>query len=103
MKETRRAFRPSRTRDPKIWALAILIVCVGAWAAVAQQSEVSDRYPDSQVLLDPPPEEWLNYGRDHAGTHYSPVDQIDAENVDRLGLAWYYDTGSFPGSWRGPL
>ncbi|HIE91483.1 MAG TPA: PQQ-dependent dehydrogenase, methanol/ethanol family, partial [Acidobacteria bacterium] len=34
------------------------------------------------------PAEWLTNGRDQAETHYSPLDQIDVDNVDELGLAW---------------
>ena len=39
-------------------------------------------------------DEWLTYGRDYAETHYSPLKQIDASNVKRLGLAWSWDTDS---------
>ena len=31
--------------------------------------------------------EWLTYGGSYAETRYSPLRQIDASNVDRLGLA----------------
>jgi glucose dehydrogenase len=40
------------------------------------------------------PDEWITYGRDYAETHYSPLKQIDISNVNRLGLAWYWDTES---------
>jgi PQQ-dependent dehydrogenase (methanol/ethanol family) len=43
-------------------------------------------------------DEWLTYGHDYAETHYSPLKQIDASNVGRLGLAWYFQTASDPGS-----
>src|ERR1700722_13663160 len=48
-------------------------------------------------------DEWLTYGRDYAETHYSPLDQINASNVSRLGLAWSWatearDAGSFKAS-----
>jgi quinoprotein glucose dehydrogenase len=32
--------------------------------------------------------EWPVYGRDQAGTRYSPLARIDAGNVDRLAVAW---------------
>jgi PQQ-dependent dehydrogenase (methanol/ethanol family) len=41
-----------------------------------------------------PREEWLTYGRDYAETHFSPLDQISAQNVNRLGLAWSVEVGS---------
>lgn len=41
--------------------------------------------------------DWLTYGHDYAETHYSPLKQIDARNVNRLGLAWSFQTNSEPG------
>src|SRR5580700_8506498 len=37
-------------------------------------------------------DEWLTYGHDYAETHYSPLNQINAGNVSRLGLAWSWET-----------
>lgn len=39
-------------------------------------------------LVSPAAGEWLSYGRDYAETRFSPLDEIDVKNVDRLGLAW---------------
>ena len=47
--------------------------------------------------------EWLTYGRDYAETRFSPLDQIDAGNVRRLGVVWHYDTGSLRGLEATPL
>src|ERR1041385_6676561 len=38
-------------------------------------------------------EEWLTYGLTPGETRYSPLKQIDASNVSRLGLAYSYDVG----------
>ena len=38
-------------------------------------------------------QEWLTYGFTQGETRYSPLDQINAGNVKRLGLAWWYDLG----------
>ncbi|MEO8099252.1 MAG: PQQ-dependent dehydrogenase, methanol/ethanol family [Acidobacteriota bacterium] len=43
-------------------------------------------------------EEWLTYGRDYSETHFSPLKQIDASNVKRLGLAWSWETESPAGA-----
>ena len=48
-------------------------------------------------------EEWLSYGRDPGETRFSPLDQIDFSNVQNLGVAWTYDTGSFRGLEATPL
>ena len=39
-------------------------------------------------LANPAPENWLTWRRGHNGQGYSPLAQIDRENVDRLGVAW---------------
>ena len=38
-------------------------------------------------------EEWLVNGLNYGETRYSPLKQIDASNVGRLGLAWSYEVG----------
>ena len=39
-----------------------------------------------------PPGQWPAYGGDHGSTKYSPLDQIDAETVERLGVVWRWDS-----------
>jgi quinohemoprotein ethanol dehydrogenase len=46
-------------------------------------------------------EEWLTYGLNYAETRYSPLKQIDASNVHRLGLAWSYEIGPGGGNQEG--
>jgi quinohemoprotein ethanol dehydrogenase len=38
-------------------------------------------------------EEWLTNGLNYGETRFSPLKQIDASNVKRLGLAWSYEVG----------
>jgi quinoprotein glucose dehydrogenase len=40
-----------------------------------------------------PSEEWPAYGRDPGGSRFSPLTQINRENVGRLRVAWTYRTG----------
>lgn len=47
--------------------------------------------------------EWLSYGRDYQETRYSPLNQITAQNVADLGVAWTFDTDSFRGLEATPL
>jgi len=68
-------------------SLAVLVL--GAATPLAAQSPL-DRYTpvSDAMLLDPPAGEWLMWRRtlDHWG--FSPLDQIDTENVGTLRLAW---------------
>src|SRR5690606_39088578 len=61
-------------RKPASWPIAALAVCSVAPVAIAQP-------PES-------PGNWPMYSRDLAGTRYSPLDEINRRNVDRLELAW---------------
>jgi quinoprotein glucose dehydrogenase len=49
----------------------------------------------SRVAVSPggPAAEWGAYGGDAGGTRYSPLTQIDRENVGHLAVAWTYRTG----------
>jgi len=74
--------------------------------AAAQQA----RRVDDSALKNPPSDDWLTYGRNYAETRYSPLNQINAGNVNRLGLAWSFDLGqggggqeATPLEWNGTL
>ena len=47
------------------------------------------------------PGSWPSYGRTQNETRYSPLKQIDASNVGRLGLAWSYVAGAGGGNQEG--
>jgi glucose dehydrogenase len=44
-------------------------------------------------MLAEPATDGLTYGLTPGETRYSPLNQINAANVSRLGLAWSYDIG----------
>ncbi len=44
--------------------------------------------------------EWMSYGRDYSEQRYSPLKQINTDNVGRLGLAWYADLSERGGSYE---
>lgn len=60
-------------------------------------------------MINPPASEWPQLGRDSIQTRYSPLDQINRDNVGSLQLAWVRDMGyrqSFQGSpsvWNGVM
>src|SRR5579863_5642629 len=78
-----------------------LIGLVGAsWIALGQQP----RRVDDLTLKNIPKssgEEWLSYGFSQQETRYSPLNQINAANVSRLGPAWSYDLGQGGGNQEG--
>ena len=46
---------------------------------------------------------WPAYGRTYDETHYSPLDQVNTGNVERLGLAWSLDIDEPGGTVGAPL
>ena len=52
------------------------------------------------VAADAATDDWLTHGRNYAETRESPLRQITVDNVRRLGLAWYFDTGTKRGPGR---
>lgn len=62
---------------------------------------------DAKVLrslgtaADPAPGSWLTYGKTQGETRYSPLNQINASNAGRLGLAWTYVIGAGGGNQEG--
>ncbi|MEO6851707.1 MAG: pyrroloquinoline quinone-dependent dehydrogenase, partial [Mucilaginibacter sp.] len=47
--------------------------------------------------------DWPKYGGNNSGNRYSPLDQINKDNVKNLKVAWIYDTGDNKDSTqRGP-
>jgi quinohemoprotein ethanol dehydrogenase len=83
-------------RNASKWSSLALLLGLVASTAPAQQP----RQVDDKLLLNAGKtgDEWLMAAGNYSQTRYSPLKQIDASNVNRLGLAWYYDTGSLPGT-----
>jgi PQQ-dependent dehydrogenase (methanol/ethanol family) len=43
------------------------------------------------LAADSEPGSWMSYGRTYSEQRYSPLDRVDTENVNQLGLAWSFD------------
>jgi len=85
-----------RTTKVLGWCLVLGIAATCTAAAAAKHA----RHVDDKALRDATQnaDEWLTNGRDYTEQRYSPLKEIDASNVSKLGLAWYYDTGSDRGT-----
>ena len=49
------------------------------------------------------PDDWLTFGRDYDEQRFSPLTQINRDNVRELGLAWYVDLEPTRGMEATPL
>jgi PQQ-dependent dehydrogenase (methanol/ethanol family) len=63
--------------------VALLGLASSAWAIDPSRIENADKNPN----------DWLTYHGSYKSWHYSPLDQIDADNVDELTVAWTHVPG----------
>ena len=52
----------------------------------------SAQEPSSSTLISPPADSWPGYHGDYSGRRHSSLTQITPANVDKLGLAWAFQT-----------
>ena len=75
--------------------VALLIVAV----TISCGQQAPQRPPGKIISTEQSDGEWRRLNRDLAYTRYSPLDQINAENVATLEVAWRWNQGNFG---RGP-
>jgi alcohol dehydrogenase (cytochrome c) len=69
-------------------AICTVSVVVGA-VALAAVAQVKPFTPVTQQMLEnPKPDDWLMFSRTYDAQRFSPLRQINKENVRQLGLAW---------------
>ena len=49
------------------------------------------------------PQNWLSHGRTYKEQRFSPLDQINSENIDELGLHWFFDLDTQRGQEATPI
>lgn len=87
-----------RSRKNTVLLLSIAGLLLATWVVFGQVRKVDDLALKNAGKTG---EEWLTYGLNPGETRYSPLKQIDTNNVSRLGLAWSYDLGSGGGNQEG--
>ena len=70
----------------RLFLTAPLLAALATLPATATSQTAPPDTPDANG-----PAHWPHHGRDAAETRHSPLDQINAGNVDRLGLAWRWE------------
>src|SRR6266496_4222707 len=70
--------------------VVVSILCLLITAALAQRNETFVRVTD-QMLANPSPEDWLMFSRTYDAQRYSPLKQINKQNVGQLKMAFTLD------------
>ena len=69
-------------------ARILLVTAIAVFSAVLQGADAQSAKPTGATKDD-----WAYYGHDAGGTRYSPLTQINRENVTKLKVAWIFHTG----------
>lgn len=94
---------PTGTRYPAsalpLAVASLVAIVVAGYSMTQDPHDLSGALPTDVVNATPvlggnvPAGEWHQYGRTQYGQRYSPLDQINTENVSTLKVAWQYQTG----------
>ena len=78
----------------KFQTLLLLSICMFSISVPAESEFPLDTYlPVTDYrLLNPEPENWLQWRGNYQGWTYSPLEQINSDNVEDLRVAWVYST-----------
>ena len=74
--------------------LTLTTLLLAIASIVVAQSVTPEVLKQAGTAADKQAGSWLSYGKTTSETRYSPLKQIDASNVSRLGLAWTYTLGA---------
>ena len=81
-----------------------LLAFLGATACQITTPEPQTGITLGKMLkADDQPGQWASYSRTWDEQRYSPLDQINDQNVQRLGLAWYADLETYRGVQATPI
>jgi PQQ-dependent dehydrogenase (methanol/ethanol family) len=78
----------------------LLAAYLGSAAALAVGSASAN---DEVLKMSQNPKDWVMPAGDYANTRYSKLNQINAQNVGKLQVAWTFSTGVLRGHEGGPL
>jgi PQQ-dependent dehydrogenase (methanol/ethanol family) len=79
---------------------SLVSICIGAAAVFATGSAFANQ---DLIQRQQNPKEWAQPAGDYANTRYSKLNQITAQNVGKLQVAWTFSTGVLRGHEGNPL
>ncbi len=87
-----------------MWRAAATAAALGLLAACQQGADGPAAVDTARILAaDSEPGNWLTHGRTYGEQRFSPLDQINTENVGQLGLAWSYELPANRGASATPI
>ncbi len=87
-------------RASALWLTSLAAIGAGSARAARAPGDVDQARLDA---ADSEPQNWFTAGRDTGGRYYSPLEQINTTNADKLGFAWQYDLSTNRGQEATPI
>lgn len=91
-------------------AISVAILCTGGCRSKSGTSSSTERSASAVTVdasrithADQEPGNWLTYGRTYDEQRFSPLKQINDQNVGQLGLAWFVDLDTRRGQEATPV
>ncbi len=100
-----RTRRPNGTRWLPVTVAALAAALLVPGGSVSAAAAAASRAVDGKALLAAAGDvqDWLTYGRTYDERRFSPLNQINTDNVKNLGLAWFADLDTSRGQEATPL
>ena len=95
--------RTTRLLGIQLFVGLISIACNRARFASQKPVKLADVNESRIINADREPANWMIYGRTYDEQRFSPLNQINDQNVSQLGLAWYYDLDTNRGQEATPI
>ena len=89
-----------RAQSVTLMAILALVAACGPQAPTGPFAAVDEA---RLVAAESEPGQWMSTGRTYSEQRFSPLDQINEETVDRLGLAWFADFDTNRGQQATPI
>ncbi len=83
--------------------VAAAALALASCNSAPDRSELATEGVTDALIASAPDSDWLTYGRDYGEQRFSPLQQINAETVGDLGLAWSYDFDTARGQEATPI
>ncbi len=80
-----------------------LLASVALWGCGQQGGDPGGITADRLLAAAGDSENWLTYGRTYDEQRFSPLDKVNAANVNELGLAWHADLDTARGQEATPI
>ena len=91
----------------RVFLLLFSLCLISCGDAINSNQETSDNSKTEEYLrinqAESEPQNWLSHGRTYKEQRFSPLSQINSDNIQNLGLDWFFDIDTQRGQEATPI